>query len=149
MPLSLNQRVASISSIEITTIPAHKLPSDDDPTIGWVKRELFHTEYAVWPMRMNNKLENIPLENPIDAAPDGRYPALFARLDMNPGLPTYPGKPGTLICSRPDVELGVPLYLIVASLRSTWHFVGQVILRRHDLPVKAKEWRSMPALVRF
>ncbi|KZV74303.1 hypothetical protein PENSPDRAFT_215813 [Peniophora sp. CONT] len=99
-------------------------------------------------MKMNNKFENIPLENPGDATLDGRYPALFAKLDMNPGLPTYPGKAGTLICSRPDVELGVPLYLIVASLRSTWHFVGQVILRRHDLPVKAKEWRSMPALTR-
>ena len=67
---------------------------------------------------------------------------------MNPGLPTYPGRAGTLICSRPDVELGVPLYLIVASLKSTWHFVGQVILRRHKQPVTAKEWKAMPTLVR-
>lgn len=96
-------------------------------------------------MKMNNKLERIPLDEDMDVM--DRYPALFARLDMNPGLPTYPGRPGTLICSRPDVELGVPLYLIVASLKSTWFFVGQFVLRQHEQPVTPKEWAKIPTIV--
>lgn len=156
-PASLNQRVADMIPIEPMRIPAHKLPTAANPTTGWVKRTVFTEKYHADGQKMNTKLSTLPSQVLVNAGPEVVYPgteqaasqpALFARIDMNPGLPTYPGKPGTLITSRTDIPLNQHLLVVVRSMETFWQFVGLYTLRSHERSVTVQEWKGMPQAVR-
>ena len=154
----LNQRVSHVNAIVPALIPEYKLPMDAHPTVGWVKRQVFKKLFGADEQKMNTKL-HIPRNWMPD---DGEgpstsqlpqfvgkylYPAVFARLDVNPGLPTSPGQPGTLITSRTDVPTGKAVFVVVRCMDPFWLYVGRYILRKHDEPVSTQEWEKMPEVV--
>ncbi|KZV74300.1 hypothetical protein PENSPDRAFT_215732 [Peniophora sp. CONT] len=158
VPASLRHRVANMHSIKPTEVPANKLPTAANPTVGWVKRVLFEEKYGARQQLMNTQLRVFPsqLMNPIGPVinPDAvermeQRNALFVRLDKNPGLPTYPGEPGTIITSRTDIPLDKgPVLVVVKSMEAFWQCVGLYSPRVHHLPVSAQEWKDMSDVTR-
>ncbi|VDB85515.1 unnamed protein product [Peniophora sp. CBMAI 1063] len=157
VPASLNQRVAHMQPIVPTRIPPQKLPSAAHPMTGWVKRKpVFVDKYGAAQQSLVTKLRILPSQLVDDAAAVAlrnerriNHKALFAKLDLNPGLPTFPGKPGTLITSRDDVPLEQPLLVVVKPTRdASWLYVGLYKLHKHDRSVTAQEWKEMPKATR-
>ncbi|KZV74297.1 hypothetical protein PENSPDRAFT_215621 [Peniophora sp. CONT] len=153
MGCSLFDRVENLPCIQPKRIPAQKLATPREPTIGWVKRSLFVREYNAHGTFQNTFLNIRPSLLSDDGSiadtvnePTVKYPALFAGLDKNPCLPTRLGEHGLMITDRTDIPLGKPILVIVTSLKSTCLSVGLYICRRHETAVAADEWRELPEL---
>ncbi|KZV74299.1 hypothetical protein PENSPDRAFT_215771 [Peniophora sp. CONT] len=142
-------------SIALTRIYAHKLPAPVDPTVGWVKRALFVREYDAhaesWITHLDIMASLVSINNSSTGLGDkqsNKHPALFLDLDEHPGLPTYPGQPGTMISNGVNIPLDEPILVVVVSGKLGCQYVGKYILRRDQRGVECKEWRSMPDATR-
>lgn len=76
--------------------------------------------------------------------------AIFASTQQNPGLPSSPGQPGTLIVSRGDIlKITEPTSIFVSAVGQTWWlYVGDYMLNI-DHPLSPVEWQSLPEKVLY
>ncbi|KZV61391.1 hypothetical protein PENSPDRAFT_300972 [Peniophora sp. CONT] len=130
----------------MTSIPFNiqldDLPSDASPPIGWVRRDLITANYKASPQNFHTTLKYLPGEDP-----GFKRHAIFAGFAQNPGLPLYPGQPGTLIASRKDIHIGEPMALFVRAVGTSnprWEYMGEYQLEVSPLPVTREEWKALP-----
>lgn len=136
-----------MQSIALKRVPAHKLPTPDNQTIGWVKPVLFVREYNAHDLTSLDVLPSMISDddsatNPINEQPV-KHRTLFLSLHMHPGLPTYPGQPGSFISNGENIPLGEPVLVIVESA-GTSQFVGRYVPRQAKRAITKEEWQDMP-----
>ncbi|VDB88183.1 unnamed protein product [Peniophora sp. CBMAI 1063] len=140
IPSSLTERIAGLGTIPLT-IPASYLPSEHSP-VGWVKRKMIGENYAVARQAFTGYLKHLP------GTKEPRR-AIFANTQQNPGLPTFPGQPGTMIVSRGDIlKITEPTSLFISAVGQPWWlYVGDFMLNI-DQPLAIAEWKSLPEKTR-
>ena len=135
----MKERTTGIDAISVE-IPLDYLPGDDS-IIGWVKRKLIGQNYKVAQQAFTGHLKHLP-------GTDQPRRAIFAGIQQNPGLPSFPGQPGTMIVSRGDIlKITEPISIFVSAVgQSWWLYVGDYTLHL-DRPLTPVEWQSLPKKV--
>ncbi|VDB96775.1 unnamed protein product [Peniophora sp. CBMAI 1063] len=138
---TLNERVSSIAPISFDGLEDEQA-FDASSLTGWVRRELITANYKASPQSFHTTLKYLPNEDE-----KLKRRAIFAGIDQNPGLPQYPGHPGTLIASRKDILLNEPISLFVRAAglsNPRWKYMGAYEVEVSDQPITPEEWAVLP-----
>lgn len=122
--LDEDQEALALITRHAVHVPALEIKSN--PTCPPVKRKFLKDTFAnggnMYTLVLDTKL---PVKNT-----DRNRVLVFPQQDMNPGLPTQPGKPGTMLCSKEEV-LGEPkiksLFTKPNDSETNWQYLGEYI----------------------
>ncbi|KAI0054675.1 hypothetical protein BV25DRAFT_1938700 [Artomyces pyxidatus] len=148
IPSSLNARVSMLASLAITLpLSQSLLPSSADRYPGFVRRDFIRDRYGCTDHQFSVTItaaRNYPRR-----VPEADRPLLFPLWESNPGMPSTPGQPGTLITNRSDMLGPQPIGMFVrVPEKAVWLYLGDYELKKSAQFLSRTEFKALPEACR-
>ncbi|KAI0061877.1 hypothetical protein BV25DRAFT_1826167 [Artomyces pyxidatus] len=147
-PSSLNARVSTFASLSISRPPSQSpSPSPTNRYPGFIRRDFLRERYGCTDRQFSVTIT--AARNYPRTMPEADRPLLFPLWESNPGMPSTPGQPGTLIANRYDMLGSQPVGMFVrAPEQAVWLYLGDYELKKSDRFLSRAEFKALPEACR-